>query len=392
MRTERPVLIMAGGTGGHVFPALAVARALQDRGTRICWLGTRRGLEAKLVPAAGIPFDWLSISGLRGKGRVAWLLAPLRLAIALVQALQVIWRRRPRAVLGMGGFAAGPGGVAAFLTRRPLVIHEQNAVAGLTNRLLAPLAKQVLCGFETSFAPRRVGSIPTDRHACLEARRGGPKPALRHLKARCVGNPVRAEIAALPAPRARLAGRYGPLRLLVIGGSQGAQALNQVVPQALARLSSADQPRVLHQCGAAQVAATQAAYHEAGLQAEVSAFIDDMATAYAWADLVLARAGALTLAELTAAGIGALLVPYPHAVDDHQTHNAQPLVAAGAAHVIPQHALTPECLATKLQRLFAERDSLLTMAIAARGLARIDAAEQVANACLQLAQAQEQPR
>lgn len=366
MRTERPVLIMAGGTGGHVFPALAVARALQDRGIRICWLGTRRGLEAKLVPAAGIPFDWLSISGLRGKGRVAWLLAPLRLAIALVQALQVIWRRRPRAVLGMGGFAAGPGGVAAFLTRRPLLIHEQNAVAGLTNRLLARLAKRVLCGFEASFP--------------------------HHLQARCVGNPVRAEIAALPAPRARLAGRDGPLRLLVIGGSQGAQALNQVVPRALARLSPVEQPRVLHQCGAAQVAATQAAYHEAGLQAEVSAFIDDMATAYAWADLVVARAGALTLAELTAAGIGALLVPYPHAVDDHQTHNAQPLVAAGAAHVIPQHALTPECLAAKLQRLFAERDSLLTMAIAARGLARIDAAEQVANACLQLAQAQEQPR
>ncbi len=359
MKRNPMVLIMAGGTGGHVFPALAVARAVQERGVTVRWLGTRRGLEARLVPAAGIPIDWISIAGLRGKRRLSLIFAPVRLAIAVLQAIRVILLRRPDAVLGMGGFAAGPGGIAAFLLRRPLVIHEQNAIAGLTNRILARFATHVFSGFAYSFSSR--------------------------IRAHHVGNPVRCEIAALPQPRDRLAGRDGRLRLLVIGGSQGAQALNRTLPRALALLPAEDRPRVRHQCGTTELEPTRAAYQALDIDADLTPFIDDMANAYAWADLVLSRAGALTLAELTAAGVAALLVPYPHAVDDHQTHNAKYLLAAGAAHLLPQHALTPESLAAKLQTLLHDRTGLLRMAIAARSLALTDATEHVANTCVNLA-------
>ena len=342
------VLIMAGGTGGHVFPALAVARALRADGLAVAWLGSRGGMEERVVRRDGIAFHGIRIRGLRGKGVTAWLLAPLRLAGAVAEALAVMIRLRPRVVLGMGGFAAGPGGLAAWLLRRPLVIHEQNAVAGWTNRLLARLARRVLGAY-----PNVLGSVEA------------------------VGNPVRPEIAALPAPEVRLAGREGPLRVLVLGGSQGARALNATVPEALAQLPAGIAVEVIHQAGVSEQAQTQQAYARLGVQAEVVAFIEDMATAYGWADLAVCRAGALTLAEVTAAGVGTVLVPYPHAVDDHQTRNAEYLVAAGAAVLQPQDSLTVAGLAELLAPLLGDRDRLRDMARQARGLARPDATAEV---------------
>ena len=342
------VLIMAGGTGGHVFPALAVARALRADGIAVAWLGSRGGMEERVVQRDGITFHGIRIRGLRGKGVTAWLLAPLRLAGAVAEALAVMIRLRPRVVLGMGGFAAGPGGLAAWLLRRPLVIHEQNAVAGWTNRLLTRLARRVLGAY-----PNVLGSVEA------------------------VGNPVRPEIAALPAPGERLAGREGPLRLLVLGGSQGARALNAIVPEALAQLPAGIAVEVIHQTGVSEQAQTQQAYARLGVQAEVLAFIEDMATAYGWADLAVCRAGALTLAEVTAAGVGTVLVPYPHAVDDHQTRNAEYLVAAGAAMLQPQDSLTVTGLAELLAPLLGNRDRLRDMALRARGLARPDATAEV---------------
>lgn len=354
---SRPVLIMAGGTGGHVFPALAVAGVLRARRREIVWLGTRRGIEARLVPGAGYPLECIDVEGLRGRGPRGWLLAPLTLARAVAQARAVLRRRRPGVVLGCGGFAAGPGGVAAWLARIPLVIHEQNAIAGLTNRWLARCATRVAEGFP--------GSFPAGCHAVH------------------VGNPVRAEIAALPPPRQRAAGRTGPLRLLVFGGSQGAAALNRLLPPALAALPAAARPVVLHQAGAREWEATGRAYRERGVAAEVRAFIDDMAAAYADADLVVARAGALTVTELAAAGVAALLVPFPAAVDDHQTRNAAFLVAAGAARMLAEAGLTPERLAAELAALGAEgRAGLVAMGEAARARAITDAAERVAGLCL----------
>lgn len=355
---DRPVMILAGGTGGHVYPALAVARCLLDRHVPVVWMGTRRGLEARVVPAAGIPIEWLKVSGLRGKGVWTWLLAPLRLNLALAQAFVIMWRHQPRAVLGMGGFVAGPGGVVAFILSRPLIIHEQNAIAGLTNRLLVPLTDRLLAGFPRAFKTDKV--IVT-------------------------GNPVRMEIAALAEPGHRFAGRQGRVRLLVFGGSLGALALNEVVPQALQRLPHAQCPQVLHQCGQAHSESTEAAYRAAQVGAEVRPFIEDMAAAYAWADLVLCRAGALTIAELAAAGVASILVPYPHAVDDHQSANARFLVEAGAAVLVPQSELSPERLATVLQTLAADRARLLEMALAARAQAKPEAAQAVVQICLEAA-------
>lgn len=356
---HRPILIMAGGTGGHVFPALAVARELSALGVPVAWLGTRRGLEARVVPAAGYPLATIRVTGLRGKGRLRLLAAPFMLSLALLQALAVMVRLRPAAVLGMGGFAAGPGGVVAWLLRRPLLIHEQNSVPGTTNRLLAPLASRVLEGFP------------------------GSMPALR--RALHTGNPVRREIAGLPEPGERFAGRGAALRLLVLGGSLGAQALNRAVPRALARLPATERPAVHHQTGAAEVAAVQAQYRELAGESRVEAFIADMAAAYAWADLVVCRAGALTIAELAAAGVGAVLVPFPHATDDHQTGNARYLVDAGAAVLLPQAELDAERLAGLLARFGARRQELLEMARRARRLARPEAARDVARLCLEAA-------
>jgi UDP-N-acetylglucosamine--N-acetylmuramyl-(pentapeptide) pyrophosphoryl-undecaprenol N-acetylglucosamine transferase len=354
----RPVMIMAGGTGGHVFPGLAVAEALRTRGQDVVWLGTHRGLEAKLVPAAGIPMEWIGIGGLRGKGLRTRLLAPFRLAGALAQALGILLRRRPRVVVGFGGFVAGPGGLMAAALRIPLVLHEQNAVPGLTNRWLARFASRVFTGFPVV--------LPG-----AEARR------------RFVGNPVRADIAALAPPAQRLAGREGRLRLLVIGGSQGAAALNRSVPAAVARLPVEARPEVWHQAGERHLDDANSAYAQAQVDARVEPFVADMAAAYDWADLVICRAGALTVAELAAAGVPALLVPFPYAVDDHQRVNGQFLVEAGAAVMVIEKELTPERLADELQRL-ADRPRLLAMAEAARSVARVDAAAAVADACLEL--------
>jgi len=354
--TGARVMIMAGGTGGHVFPALAVAQALQRRGVEVIWLGVRGGFEDGVVCQAGYPLEYIEIRGLRGQGIGRWLLAPLRLLRALWQSLRALRRQRPRLVLGMGGFLSGPGGVAARLLGIPLVIHEQNALPGLTNRLLARLASRVLEAFPGSFG-RRPGVL-------------------------AVGNPVRPEIAALRDPSARFAGREGPLRLLVLGGSLGAQALNETVPAALARLPPGlPRPQVRHQAGRGKADATVAAYANLGVTAEVVPFIADMAEAYAWADLVICRAGALTVAELAAAGVGAILIPYPHAVDDHQTHNAAFLVQAGAAQRLPQPELTPERLAELLAGLCNGRGRVRAMAFAARSLARPEATETVARIC-----------
>ncbi|MDX1517016.1 MAG: undecaprenyldiphospho-muramoylpentapeptide beta-N-acetylglucosaminyltransferase [Woeseiaceae bacterium] len=351
-----PILVMAGGTGGHVYPALAVARALQSRSQDVVWLGTRLGLEARVVPAAGIDMEWIRVRGLRRKGVIAMLVAPFGLAIALAQAIGVMWRRRPAAVLGMGGYASGPGGLAAWLTRRPLVIHEQNAAAGLTNRLLARLARVVLQAFPGSFNSR--------------------------ADAETVGNPVRDEIAAVPVPGARYPGREGPLRLLVLGGSQGALALNRTVPAALRLLPAELRPVVRHQCGERTLASAREAYRQSGIDAELTPFIDDMAGAYAWADLVVCRAGALTVAELCAVGLPAVFVPYPSAVDDHQTANARPLADAGAAVIIDESNLTDRTLCEHLTSWLAERSVLQSRADKARALARPDATKRIADILL----------
>ncbi|MGH8133824.1 MAG: undecaprenyldiphospho-muramoylpentapeptide beta-N-acetylglucosaminyltransferase, partial [Steroidobacteraceae bacterium] len=339
---SRPILIMAGGTGGHVFPALALARLLRAQSLEVVWLGTERGLESRLIPAEGIPIERLSVGGLRGKGVLAWLGAPFRLSVALAQALSVMRRYRPLVVVGLGGFVTGPGGVAAWLARRPLIIHEQNAIAGFTNRCLAHLARQVLEAFPGSFG--------------------------RDVHARVIGNPVRADISAVAPPATRFAGRAGPVRLLVFGGSQGAARLNAVVPFALARLAGVLAFEVRHQAGERWLEAGRARYAQAGVRADVRAFIEEMGEAYGWADLVVCRAGALTVSELAAAGVGAVLVPFPGAVDDHQAHNAQHLVRAGAAVVIADRELTAERLAAELQRLCAGRGKLLAMAERARQL------------------------
>jgi len=353
----QPVMIMAGGTGGHVFPALAVAGLLRDR-REVVWLGTERGIEARLVPAAGYPVEWIEVEGLRGKGAAGWLAAPFTLVRAVGQARKALRRRRPGVVLGCGGFASGPGGIAAWLTGAPLVIHEQNAVAGLTNRWLARFASRIAEGFP--------GSFPRRRHAVY------------------VGNPVRPEIAALPPPRERFAGREGPMRLFVFGGSQGAAALNRLLPEAIALLPAARRPIVLHQTGSRDREATEARYRAAGVEAEVCAFIDDMAAAYASADLVVSRAGASTVAELAAAGCAAILVPFPAAVDDHQTKNAAWLGKVHAAQVVSEIGLTAPELANRLATLVSNgRTRLLTMAEAARALAVTDAAARVAALCLE---------
>lgn len=356
-RDPRPVLVMAGGTGGHVFPGLAAAAALRKRAIPVVWLGAEGGMEATLVPKHGLPFHAIRVGGMRGKGLSRLLATPWILARAVWAALAVLRRERPRCALSMGGYAAGPGGLAATLLGCPLIVHEQNRIPGLTNRVLAKWARRVLTGFPDAFAGR----------------------------GEWVGNPVREPIASLPPPAERFAGRSGPLRLLVLGGSQGARALNRLLPEAIAKLPAERRPDVWHQCGAKLAEEARAAWAGSGIAARVEPFIADMAAAYAWADLVLCRAGALTIAELTAAGLGALLVPFPHAVDDHQTANARWLVDAGAAELLPEATLDAAVLAARLAALAADRPRLLAMAQAARGLAQIDAAARVADACLEVA-------
>jgi UDP-N-acetylglucosamine--N-acetylmuramyl-(pentapeptide) pyrophosphoryl-undecaprenol N-acetylglucosamine transferase len=351
-----PVLIMAGGTGGHVFPALAVARVLRERGISVVWLGAPGSMESRLVPANGFPIEWVRVGGVRGKGLKTWLLAPLRIVRAVAQSLRVLRRVRPRSVLGLGGYVSGPGGIAAWLLRIPLLIHEQNAVAGMTNRGLARLASRVLEAFPGSFG--------------------------RRITAQAIGNPVRADIAALAAPPLRFAERERRSRLLVFGGSQGAQRLNSVVPQALARLALEQRPQVRHQTGERGLETARAAYAEAQVEAEVLPFIDDMAAAYAWADLAVCRAGAMTVTELQAAGLGAIFVPLAAATDDHQTKNAEVMVRSGAALLIQERDLTAERLGEVIAELIGDRARLLKMAEAARGSRVIDAAARLADLCL----------
>ncbi len=345
------VTVMAGGTGGHIFPGLAVAQALIARGAQVRWLGADGGMETRLVPSHGIAIDTIAVKGVRGKGVATLLGAPLRVLRAVRDAARVLRQTRPDAVISFGGYAAGPGGIAARLAGIPLYVHEQNRAAGMTNKVLAKVARQVLVGFPQTFA-----------HETL------------------VGNPVRAQIAQVPAPEQRDFHHPGALRLLVLGGSQGARALNAAVPQAVAAFG---QPvDVLHQAGEKLLEQARQAYADAGVDARVEPFIADMAATYAWADLVVCRAGALTLAELCAVGVGSVLVPFPQAVDDHQTRNAEYLVERGAALLLPQSEDLAERLREVLAQLAPDSERRLTMARAARALARPDAADRVADAVL----------
>ncbi|MEE8060012.1 MAG: undecaprenyldiphospho-muramoylpentapeptide beta-N-acetylglucosaminyltransferase [Pseudomonadales bacterium] len=354
----RSVLIMAGGTGGHVFPALAVADCLREKDINVEWLGIQSGIESRLVPAADIPIHFINVSGLRGIGMLSVVKSLFQLAGSVLQALRIVRQIRPVCVLGMGGFVSGPGGVAAWLTGRPLVIHEQNAVAGTTNKLLASLAKKVLQGY-----PIQLGGD----------------------KGHYIGNPVRGEIARLPAPEQRGVGRSGNLRLLVLGGSLGAKPINDILPKVLLNIPERQRPQLWHQTGKAHINTVLAAYREAGVEVKAEAFIDDMQAAYGWADIVLCRAGALTVAELTAVGVASILVPLPHAIDDHQTENARWLVDNHAGLMLTQSRMSVEGVSELLIEFDNDRPHVLQMAVAARNLAKINAAEQVAATCLEVA-------
>jgi len=343
--SQKPIMLMAGGTGGHVFPALAIADALREQGIPVCWLGTLRGLEARVVPNAGIDIKYISITGVRGKGLFGLFAAPFKIVLAIWQSVRVLRTVKPAAVVGMGGFVTGPGGVAAWLLRIPVLIHESNAIAGLTNRWLARLAHQVMEGFPGTF-PKSRGAIDT-------------------------GNPLRAEIIALSqsAPRTE----HELLRVFVVGGSLGAKALNETVPVALHQMSS--QIEVWHQTGKLHFDAMQTAYK--GTQARVVAFVDDMAAAYAWADVVICRAGAMTVSEIAQAGVASILVPYPFAVDDHQTSNARFLAENGAAILLPQSELSVEKLVALMKDFIENRTRLAEMGAAARACAKPEALQQV---------------
>ncbi|WP_298443234.1 undecaprenyldiphospho-muramoylpentapeptide beta-N-acetylglucosaminyltransferase [uncultured Ferrimonas sp.] len=349
------LLVMAGGTGGHVFPALAVARELRQQGWQIQWLGTAERMEARLVPQHGFEIQFIDIKGLRGNGMLRKLMAPWQISKAVWQALKIQRQFKPDVVLGMGGYASGPGGIAAWLRRTPLVLHEQNAVAGATNKILAKFASKVLVAF--------AGVLPNERH---------------------VGNPVREALIEIGAAQPVQAGEQ--LKVLVVGGSLGAKVLNETVPAAVGRIAAQASITVWHQVGRGNGDSTAQLWAQKapGVGAQISEFIDDMAAAYAWADVVVSRAGALTVAELAATGRPAILVPFPHAVDDHQTQNAQALVDSGAAILMPQAQLTASDLAEQLLRFSQSPQQLNQMAQAARGVAVLDATAQVASVCEQL--------
>lgn len=350
MTTSKTALVMAGGTGGHIFPGLAVADALRQRGWRVHWLGAPDSMESRLVPEQGFALETIAFGGVRGKGVLTLLLLPARLLRAFWQAWQVIRRVRPDVVIGLGGYISFPGGMMAVLAGKPLVLHEQNSVAGMANRVLALVADKVFTAFPN---------------------------VLR--KADWVGNPLREAFLCQPAPAERFAGRTGPLRLLVLGGSLGAQALNDVVPKALALLAPAERPQVLHQSGAKQMERLQTNYKNAGVSAELTPFIDDIAQSLADTDVIVCRAGASTVTEIAAVGAAAVFVPFPSAVDDHQTRNAQFLVAAGAGWIVPQPKLSAESLAKMLRNL--ERSTLMNIALEAKKMQKKDATEAVVGAC-----------
>jgi UDP-N-acetylglucosamine--N-acetylmuramyl-(pentapeptide) pyrophosphoryl-undecaprenol N-acetylglucosamine transferase len=351
---SRTILIMAGGTGGHIYPGLAVADALRAQGWNIVWLGAPNSMEAELVPKHGYPVAWVNFSGVRGKGLVRLLTMPFTLLRALGQSADAIFRHRPDVVLGMGGYITMPGGLMAAILRRPLVIHEQNSIAGMSNKVLAKLATRVLSGFP---------DVLKNTQWC--------------------GNPVRADIATVAEPQVRFANRSGKLNVLVVGGSLGAQALNEALPKALAMMSDQERPNVLHQTGKKHFETVQKLYEKSGMKVDIRAFLDDMANQYANADVVICRAGALTIAELAAAGVASVLVPFPYAVDDHQTYNARFLSEQGAAVLLPQTELSAEKLALLLREL--DREKLKVMAMAARALAKPEATQSVVNVCKELA-------
>lgn len=351
----KTLMVMAGGTGGHVYPAMAVADYLKAEGWNIVWLCTEGGMENKLIEGKGYSKAMIHMQGVRGKGLLGWLLLPVKLVKAFSQSMSALKKHQPNVVLGMGGFAAFPGGCMAKLLGKPLVIHEQNSVAGLTNKVLAKLATRVLAAFSAAF---------------------GDKAAL-------VGNPVRSDITHLPAPEQRFAGREGALRMLVVGGSLGAHALNEVIPQALAKLPPEHRPQVVHQSGVKHIEVLKSNYEKVGVAVDARAFIDDMASMYAWADFVICRSGALTVAEVSAVGLAALMVPFPFAVDDHQTTNAAYLADAGAAVLIQQKELSVEKLAEILSEL--NREQCLAMAKKARALGKPEATANVAAICKEVA-------
>jgi UDP-N-acetylglucosamine--N-acetylmuramyl-(pentapeptide) pyrophosphoryl-undecaprenol N-acetylglucosamine transferase len=364
----KKILMMAAGTGGHILPALAVAKALQAQGVEIHWLGTTHGLEQTLVPPTGIPMQVIAMRGVRGKGIRGLLVAPFRVLHATYQAMRVIAQLKPDAVFGFGGFVTVPGGLAAWLLRIPLLLHEQNAVLGMSNRYLAYIAKRVFQAFPQTFSAKY--------HALT------------------CGNPVRAEILAIEEPRLRFEKRYGageenkttPLHILVIGGSQGAAVLNHVLPETLSALKSVQPVEIWHATGKGAAEKIKISYQQAHIPAEVTEFIQDMPAAYTWADVVICRAGALTIAELAAAGVASILVPYLYAVDDHQTRNAAWLVEAGAAMLIPQNAFHADSLQSVLGSLAADRTQCLRMALAARKVAMLSATEKIVEACLEAIQ------
>lgn len=353
MTALKRVLIMAGGTGGHVFPGLAVARFLSSQGVEVHWLGTERGLEAKVVREAGIPLHTISITGIRGKGLRTLLAAPVQIVRAVWQANNVLKAVKPDVVIGMGGFASGPGGLASWMKRCPLIIHEQNAKAGLTNKLLSRLAKKVLAGFPDAF----------------------------NSLSQVVGNPVRQEIEQLPSPSDRFARPSSRLRLLVLGGSLGAQALNEKIPEAIRLLPETSRPEIIHQTGEKHFSDAKKHYETSGVQAKLVPFVEDMAAAYAWADLVICRAGALTVAELCSVGLGAIFVPFPFAVDDHQTANAHFMVKREAAICVQQSDLTVSRLAAMISELSQQPDKRVRMAKAAYELRSTNVAAHIYQIC-----------
>lgn len=355
MKQNKTLMVMAGGTGGHVYPAVAVADYLHTQGWGVVWLATEGGMENRLIEGKPYSKAMITMRGVRGKGLLGWVLLPFKLMIAFKQSLSAILRYKPNVVLGMGGFAAFPGGLMAKLMGKPLVIHEQNSIAGLTNKVLSYFASTVLAAFPAAFGD----------------------------KATLVGNPVRDDITKVEQPQARYATRKGRLKILVVGGSLGAAALNEVLPKALAAFAIEDRPEVIHQAGEKHIETLKANYQAAGVQAEAKAYIQDMAAQYAWADLVVCRAGALTVAELACVGVASVLVPFPFAVDDHQTTNASYLRDNDAAIVIQQTAFTVDKLVEVLKQL--TRTSCLNMAKNARALAKPDATEAVANICVKLA-------
>lgn len=352
--TQKTALVMAGGTGGHIFPGLAVAQALREQGWKVHWLGAPGSMEERLVPPQGFPLETIDFSGVRGKGLLTLALLPLRLLRAFAQAWAVVRRVRPDVVIGLGGYISFPGGMMATLAGKPLILHEQNSVAGMANKVLANVASRVFCAFPNA--------LPG---------------------AQWVGNPLRQAFLQQPPPAERFAGRSGPLRILVVGGSLGAKALNDTVPQALALIPPEQRPQVRHQSGAKQMQALQASYAAAGVQAELTPFIDDTASAYAQADLVICRAGASTVTELAAVGAAAIYVPFPHAVDDHQTTNARFVVDAGGGWVVQQTALSPEKLAHMIQNM--QRSTLLETAQKAKMMQKTEATAAVVAACQELA-------